>query len=207
MNKTFKLTSIAMLTALSIVANLFTIPLSGTNSISFTVAICFFTGIYFGILPAAIVGFMGDLIAHFIYPHGDYNVFIAISTTLLGVICALIYKIKLPKLVNLIIATVICYIVCLCGLNTFGLWLQNSVKMGFIDFISMDKSLIEKSFWVYLAGRAPWSAINVAVNALIVALLQQSGVIDKLMAKVLSKQKTATDEQTQTTEDDDTQKQ
>ncbi|MCH5157109.1 MAG: ECF transporter S component [Clostridiales bacterium] len=197
MNRTFKLTSIAMLTALSIVTNMFTVPLSGSNSMSFTIAICFFTGIYFGILPAAFVGFTGDLLAHFIYPHGPYNVFIALSTTLFGVICALIYKLKLPKIVNLIITTVICYVVCLCAFNTFGLWLQIIVGAktspigtygiySVIDFVRMEKGGIKKSFWLYLAGRAPWSAINIVINAVIIAGLQQSGVIEKLMAKVRS---------------------
>ena len=192
MNRTFKLTSIAMLTALSIVTNLFTVPLSGSNSMSFTIAICFFTGIYFGILPAAVVGFTGDLIAHLILPQGSYNVFLALSTTLFGVICALVYKIKLPKLVKLIIAAVICYVVCLCAFNTFGLWMVYKAKVpptisGLIALISMDKTQIDTSFWLYLAGRAPWSAINLVVNVVIVALLQQSGVIEKLMAKVNSK--------------------
>ena len=192
MNKTFKLTSIAMLTALSIVANLFTVPLSGSNSVSFTIAICLFTGIYFGALPAAIVGFTGDLIAHFIHPMGPYNTFIALSTTLFGVICALVYKIKLPKPVKLIVTGVICYIVCLCGLNTFGLWMNFKAKatptiLGLIKFISMDKTQIDTSFWVYLGGRAPWSAINMAINVVIVAGLQQSGVIDKLIKRVNDK--------------------
>ena len=178
-----------MLTALSIVANLLTIPLFGTNSMSFTVAVCFFTGIYFGALPAAVVGFVGDLIAHFILQLGPYNWFIALSTTLFGVICALIYKLRLPKLANLAIAALVCYVVCLCGLNTFGLWLYYCANVpptpsGLIKFFAMDKSEITKGFWVYLAGRAPWSAINIVVNVVLVGGLVQSGVIAKLMAKI-----------------------
>ncbi|MCH5160367.1 MAG: ECF transporter S component [Clostridiales bacterium] len=189
MNKTHKLVCIAMLTALSIVANLLTIPLFGTNSLSFTIAICFFAGIYFGALPAALVGFIGDLIAHFILPLGAYNWFIALSTTLFGVICALIYKLRLPKLVKVGIAAVICYVVCLCGLNTFGLWLNYCANVppspvGLAKFITMDKSGINKGFWVYLAGRAPYSAINIAVNAIIVGGLVQSGVIENLVARI-----------------------
>lgn len=189
MNKTYKLACIAMLTALSIVANLLTIPLTGTNSMSFTIAVCFFVGIYFGVLPAAVVGYTGDLIAHFILQLGPYNWFIALSTTLFGVICALIYKLRLPKLARLAIAAAVCYVVCLLGLNTFGLWLYYCAKVpptpsGLIKFFTMDKSGITKSFWVYLAGRAPWSTINIVMNAVIVAGLQQSGVIEKLMQKV-----------------------
>lgn len=189
MNKTYKLVCIAMLTALSIVANLVTIPLLGTNSMSFTVAVCFFAGIYFGVLPAAAVGFVGDLIAHFILPMGAYNWFIALSTTLFGVICALVYKLKLPKLLNLAIAAAICYVVCLCGLNTFGLWLYYCAKVpptpsGLVQFFTMDKSTISKGFFAYLAARAPWSAINIVVNAVVVAGLVQSGLIEKLMSRV-----------------------
>lgn len=194
MNKTYKIACIAMLTALSIVTNLFTIPLSGSNSVSFTIVICMFTGIYFGALPAAIVGFMGDLIAHLIAPQGTYNWFIALATTIIGVICALVYKARLPKLVKLGISAVIVYVVCMCGLNTFGLWLNYIVgvkpsPIGLIDFFVMDKGGIKKSFWVYLGGRAPWSLINLVVNTAIVAGLQHSGVIDKLMTKVLNQDK------------------
>ena len=197
MNKTYKLVCISMLTALSIVANLVTIPLFGTNSMSFTIAVCFFVGVYFGALPAAAVGFVGDLIAHFILPTGPYNWFIALSTTLFGVICALVYKLPLPKLAKLSVAAVVCYAVCLCGLNTFGLWLFYCANVppspsGLVKFFAMDKSTVTKSFWVYLAGRAPWSAINVVANLVVVGGLVQSGVIEKLVAKV---QKTEKNEQ------------
>ena len=191
MNRTHKLVCIAMLTALSIVTNLVSIPLFGTNYASFTIAVCFFAGIYFGPWAAATVGFVGDLVAHFIFPHGDYNVFVALSTTLYGVVAALIYKLRLPKLAKLGISAAICYVVLQCGLNTFGLWLQNSVKIGFIEFFSMDKSLIEKSFWVYLGGRAPWSLITLVINVAIVAGLQHSAVIENLMNKIRGKDKVA----------------
>ena len=188
MNKTYKLVCIAMLTALSIVANLLTIPLLGTNSMSFTIAVCFFAGIYFGALPAAVVGFTGDLIAHLILPMGAYNWFIALSTTLFGVICALIFKLKLPKLANVAIAAGICYVVCLLGLNTFGLWLYYVAKVdptpkGLIEFFTMDKNGITKSYWVYMASRALFSAINIVVNAVVVGGLVQSGIIERTVKK------------------------
>ncbi|MCH5152190.1 MAG: folate family ECF transporter S component [Clostridiales bacterium] len=200
MNKTHKLVCVAMLTALSIVANFCTIQLPGNSAISFTLAICFFTGIYFGPLAAAIVGYMGDLIAHLINPMGAYNWFMALSITLYGVICALVYKARLPKIVNLLISAAICYIICLCGLNTFGLWLQYVVGVksgifgigisGVVEFITMDQSGIKKSFWVYLATRAPMSAVNLTVNTVIVAGLQASGLVTKLMRKVRNKNTT-----------------
>lgn len=182
-----------MLTALSVVANFCTIPLPGNNAVSFTVAICFFTGIYFGAVPAMIVGYVGDLIAHLIHPLGDYNWFMAISITLYGVVCALIYKAKLPKIAKLAISAIVCYIVCLCGLNTFGLWLQYIVgvrpsPLGLWDFLRGEHGDITKTFWLYLAGRAPMSAVNLVVNAVIVAILQESRTIAKLVTKLKGKQ-------------------
>lgn len=194
MNKTLKICCIAMLSALSVVANFCTVPLPGNNAISFTIAVCFFAGIYFGALPAAIVGFVGDLIAHLIHPLGDYNRFMALSIALYGVVCALVYKAKLPRVAKLTISAVICYIVCLCGLNTFGLWLQYIVGVqpgiiGVWDLVAGNHSEINKSFWLYLAGRAPMSAVNLAVNTVIVGVLQESKTIAKLVSRIKEKKK------------------
>ena len=186
MNKTLKLACIAMMTALSIVANFCTIQLNQNNAISFTITICFIAGIYLGVLPAAVIGYCGDLIAHIILPLGPYNWFIALATTLFGVICALIYKLPLKsKLAKLILALLACFTVCSCALNTFGLWLQYVIKeeaglLGLVRFIKMDKSGITKTFWAYLGVRAPFALLNVVVNGVIVGVLQQTTVLDRL---------------------------
>ena len=189
MNKTFKLTCTAMLTALSVVANLFTIPIGQNNAISFTFVLCFVAGVYLGVIPAMAVGYLGDLIAHFIHPMGAYNWFLALSSLLFGVICAMCYKLKWKKILKLLLATVVCYVVCTCFLNTFGLWLQYIVgvdtsPIGLFQFFTMDKGGIKKSFWVYLAGRAPYQLINTVVNAVIVGVLQQTKALDKLFDRL-----------------------
>ena len=199
MSKTYKLTCIAVLSALSVIANFCTIPLPGNNAVSFTLAVCFFTGIYFGILPAMAVGYIGDLVAHLIHPLGEYNWFMALSITLYGVICALVYKAKAPKSIKLVVSAVICYIVCLCGLNSFGLWLQYVVALhpgpwGVWQLIAGDHGVIKKTFWVYMLARAPMSAVNLAVNTVIVGILQESSSITKLVTRLKREksQKTAT---------------
>ena len=189
MNRTFKLTCTAMLTALSVVANASTIPIGQNNVISFTFVACFVAGVYLGIVPAMVVGYVGDLIAHFIHPLGAYNWFIALSSLLFGVICALCYKLKWHKLLRLLLATVACYVVCTCFLNTFGLWLQYVVSVdpgpvGLYEFFTMDQSGIKKSFWVYLAARASYQLINTVVNAVIVGVLQQTKALDILFEKL-----------------------
>ena len=189
MNKTVKLTFTAMFTALAIAANSFTIPLTPTNSVSFTIAIRFIAGIYLGPISGLTVGYLGDLIGAIIHPMGPYNWFMALSCALTGFICALVYKLKLHKLLKLAIAMVIYLIVCSIALNTFGLWLQIIVgvdpsPIGLLQFFGMDKGGIRKSFWVYLAGRLPFMLINWAVNGAVVAILQQSKALDKMFAQI-----------------------
>lgn len=189
MNKTVKLTFTAMFTALAIVANTFTIPLTPSNSVSFTIAISFIAGIYLGPISGLTVGYLGDLIGAIIHPMGPYNWFMALSCALTGFICALVYKLKLHKLLKLAIAMVIYLIVCSIALNTFGLWLQIIVgvdpsPIGLLQFFGMDKGGIRKSFWVYLAGRLPFMLINWAVNGAVVAILQQSKALDKMFAQI-----------------------
>lgn len=192
MNKTLKLTSIAMMTALTIVTNLFTINITTNNAISFTITICVLTGIYFGPLAAGIVGFTGDLVAHLIAPYGAYNLYIAISCTLFGVISGLVYKMRVHKLIKLAITLVLCFVICTCTLNTFGLWLQWVVGkepgiIGLFEYFAMDKGGIKKSFWVYLGGRLPFMSINLAVNAAILAILQQTKALDRLFSVIQTK--------------------
>lgn len=191
MNRTFKLACIAMLTALSVASNFLTIQLvPNLAAVSLTITVGFLTGIYFGIVPAIIVGYMGDLIAHLIYPYGPYNWFIALSCTLFGVISALVYKLSIKsRFVKLIIALVATFVVCGCGLNTFGLWLQYKVGvegglLGLIEFVTTNKQPAI-SFGTYLySARLPFLLLNYAFNGIVVAVLQHTNMIDKLMVRI-----------------------
>lgn len=185
MNKTLKLALTAMFTALSIVANTFTIPITPSNAVSFTILITFLAGIYLGELPAVAVGFLGDLIGAFIHPMGPYNFFMALSYALAGLICALVYRLKLNKILKLVIALVLYLVICSIGLNTFGLWLQIIVgvdpsPIGLLQFFAMDKSGIRKSFWVYLGGRLPFMLINWGINGVLLGIIQQTKIFDRL---------------------------
>lgn len=194
MNNTQKIATTAMLTGVSVVANIFTIPLTPTASkvLSFSVLFSALAGIYLGIIPSVIVGFIGDLIAHFIHPFGAYNMFVGLSCALCGLFFALIYKLKWHKLLKLTFSVACCFVVCSCFLNTFGLWLQiivgvNPGPIGLIQFFKMDQSGIKKSFWTYLIGRAPVQLLNWAVNAVILATLQQTKALEKLFLKLHDK--------------------
>lgn len=212
MNKTLKLTSVAMLTALAVLANMFTIPLTPNFSrvISFTIVVTFVAGIYLGPISGLTVGFLGDLIAHFINPMGGmgYNWFIGLSCALTGLIAGLVFKLKLHRLIKLVIALVLSFVICTTLLNNFGLWLQIIVGVkpspsGLIQFFTMDKTDIRKTFWAFTTARTPVALLNVAINGVILAVITQSKILDKLIAK-LSQKGNPTDKQTETPNEEET---
>lgn len=189
MNKTYKISLTAMLTALSIVANTLTIPLTRGAAISFTIVIAFIAGIYLGAMPAVAVGFLGDLIGHILHPLDAYNWFVGLSCALMGLIPALVYKLKINAIWKLAISLAILLVACSLCLNTFGFWLQYVVvvdpsPIGLWLFFTMDKNGIEKSFWMYLAGRTPFIILNWLINGILVWSIQQTKIIDKLLLKV-----------------------
>lgn len=212
MNKTLKLTSVAMLTALAVLANMFTIPLTPNFSrvISFTIVVTFVAGIYLGPISGMTVGFLGDLIAHFINPMGGmgYNWFIGLSCALTGLIAGLVFKLKLHRLIKLVIALVLSFVICTTLLNNFWLWLQIIVGVkpspsGLIQFFTMDKTDIRKTFWAFTTARTPVALLNVAINGVILAVITQSKILDKLIAK-LSQKGNPTDKQTETPNEEET---
>lgn len=212
MNKTLKLTSVAMLTALAVLANMFTIPLTPNFSrvISFTIVVSFIAGIYLGPVSGLTVGFLGDLIAHFINPMGGmgYNWFIGLSCALTGLVAGLVFKLKLHRLIKLVIAIVLSFVICTTLLNNFGLWLQIIVGVkpspsGLIQFFTMDKTDIRKTFWAFTTARTPVALLNVAINGVILAVITQSKILDKLIAK-LSQKGNPTDKQTETPNEEET---
>ncbi len=189
MNKTLVITCTAMLCALSVVANMLTIPLvpNGSKVISFTIFVTVLAGVYLGPWCGAAVGFLGDLIAHFVNPINGmgYNWFIGLSCALTGLIAGYIFRLKLHRLVKLVITLVLCFLVCTSLLNNFGLWMQVIVGLrpspsGFIMLFTTDLSQIKKTFWVYALGRTPIALLNTAINGVLLATILQTKIIDKL---------------------------
>lgn len=197
MNKTLKLTCTAMMCALAVLANLFTVPLTPNFSkvISFTITVTVLAGAYLGPVCGAAVGFLGDLIAHFINPMGgmSYNWFIGLSCLLTGLFAGLIFRTKLHKQLKLVVTLVLCFAVCTTLLNNFGLWLQIIVGVkpspsGLIALFTTDPSSIRKTFWAYALARTPVALLNTAINGVIVAAILQTSIIDKIFAKFTQSQ-------------------
>lgn len=147
-----RLAYLGVMTALSVITNCFTVTVnSGANSISFNYLICSLAGIFFGPVSGGVVGLLGDLIGCLIAPKGPFNPFIMLSSALIGVISGLAFMIpKINVYFKIIIAYLLIFVVCTLGLNTFGLWFYYAKG--------------KKSFWIYLIARAPFQAINIAIN-------------------------------------------
>lgn len=164
-----KITTIAILSALSIVANIFSVPITGSNYLSFVYIPCFLAGIYLGIIGGAAVGFMGDVVGFLIHPTGPYNPLITVATVLLAVIPAIAFKfLKAPTVAKLIFSLILTTLICTCGINTVALWLMYGIG--------------KKTFWVYLWGRLPFQLLMVLVNGIALIIIVPS--LDKIFLKL-----------------------
>lgn len=161
LKKTHRLSLIAILSALCVIANVFSF---GTDFVkfSFVSVICFIAGYTLGALGGLAVGFIGDLLAGIIFPFGVYNPIIALGSALFGFFPGVIFHyFKGNNVIKTIISFVICYVICSVFLNTtatYYMYLQGSSKY--------------QTIFAYLVARLPTTAITQAINlAISIALL------------------------------------
>ena len=152
----------ALFAALAVIANSFTVYLpfmgASSNAISFNYLVCALAGIFLGPVCGGIVGGVGDILGWLINSSGGaFNVFITLGSVLLGVIPGLVHKIpKLPPIVKILIAYALVFVVCMCGVNTFGIW-----------FYYIRGA---KTYFVYLLGRIATQSIIMAINIVLTCL-------------------------------------
>ena len=163
----------ALMTALSVVANIFTVNFSvgGSNAVSFTYTVCFLGGAFFGPLAGFIIGVCGDVLGWLINSSGGaFNPVITLITGLIGVISGLVFFIakKCGKGDAVIPLTVISFIFILLictNLNTVALY-----------FYYMSAKY---SFKAYYILRVPKQIVFWAINMII------SIILVKPMKKIL----------------------
>ena len=148
---------------LAVIANSFTVYLpfmgASSNAISFNYLVCALAGAFLGPVCGGIAGGVGDILGWLINSSGGaFNIFITLGSVLLGVIPGLVHKIpKLPPIVKILIAYAIVFVVCMCGVNTFGIW-----------FYYIRGA---KTYFVYLAGRIATQSIIMAINIVLTCLM------------------------------------
>lgn len=155
---TIRIAYIAVLAALSVVCNVFSIPIGPNRYISFAYIPCFVAGLFMGPVAGLLVGLVGDVLGVLIFQTGPWIPLITLSSALLGLIPGLISKIpRLNPYLKIAVAFVIVFFVCTAGFNTLGLWLTYAAG--------------KKTFWVYLAGRLPLQALVLGINAVLMYAL------------------------------------
>lgn len=154
---TKKITSIAMLTAIAVLLNVFTINTGVKDSrISFIYIPAFIGGVFISPFAGFAIGFIGDLLGGIYSMLGPYNPIIGIASGLLGLIPGLIFKyLKINDYLKIVLTFVATLIICTAGINTFALFLMYSKG---------------KTYWAYLVARLPFQIAVAAMNATILIL-------------------------------------
>lgn len=169
MSGTYKTVATALLAAMSVALNAFTVVIAG-SAISFTYIPCFIAAAYLGIFPAALVGFVGDLIAGILFPKGAFNLLISLASTLMGLIPGIVYAVsKKSNRFNLIISLTITFLVCSAGINSYAVWQYVSGKYA--------------TYWAFLLARLPLQLLIAVVNGAILMALTETSALNKVFPK------------------------
>ncbi len=155
----------AVLTALSALANIFTIYLGVGNSmaVGFSYLPAFVAGAFINPLAGFLVGGLGDLIQCLIFPKGALNPIILFASAMLGFLPGAVFFTakKFNKNTNSIWLVVISFVLTLListNLNTLGLYLFYFAKNG-------------KSLFAVAMLRMPTQLINWGVNFALALIL------------------------------------
>ena len=157
----------AMFLALSTVCNC-DFPLGMINSLKITVSYLpnFLAGALLGPLPGFLCGFFGDLFGCFLFPQGEINPVILLSSGLLGLIPGVVFRLFRGKdksvrypVVAAIVSVIAVFLIC-TNLNTLAFYL----------FYIKGNPKYE-SFWAYYVYRTPKQVVIWAVNAFLCVLL------------------------------------
>lgn len=134
---TFRLCCIAILSALSIVCNMYSITVTSDISISFTYIIAFLSGVFLGPIDGFAVGAIGDGIGCIIAPKGPYAPSVTLSSALMGVIFWTVFKLfrRLPFYLKIIIGYLLVFVVCSVLINSTTWYIMYSSKANYFDYL------------------------------------------------------------------------
>lgn len=159
---TLFITYIAILSAISVVLNIFTIPIGiGTKAISFTYLPSMIAGFFLGPIPGFLVGVIGDVLGQIIAPHGPWIATMTLSSGLLGLIPGLINKIpKLNTYIKIVISFILCFLICTFLINTLSTYKVYVIDRGG-----------SKTFWFYVGERIGFMSLVVVINCVIYCII------------------------------------
>lgn len=132
LNKTQRVTYIAVLAALATLTNIFDIKVSDEFQISLVATVGFIAGYTLGGGSGFAVCFIGDLLGALINPHGPYNPIIGIGTGLWGLIPGVaFYYFKGEDYVKTAISFALGFLIVSAGVNIVGFCLMYPTRYTF----------------------------------------------------------------------------
>ena len=159
-NQSRKMAYIAMLTAFSVVANIYDIPLSSDNKLSLTIVVSLLTGLILG----AVFGFgacvLGDFIGFLMRPGQIYMPWVGLSTGAFAFFAGILFyavssRKKWVFWLKLFVICLVTFLVCTVCINSVGFYFYNK-QMGFstavLDYVAQ-KFGGNVSFWSYIVYR------------------------------------------------------
>ena len=174
--KSKKITYIAIMTALAIIANaMMELKFFGVQ-FSLTIFISVLAGVILGPVPGFCACFLGDLIGFILHPLAEYSPWIGISTGLISVIGGLIIgRLPMPfkggSFVKIVLASLLIFILCTCGITTIYLNLVWFPTMTYGEFL-IKRLFVDGQIW------------NSVANTVLLFLLPPLSKIKQLHIKI-----------------------
>ena len=156
LSPTKRIAYIAVMTALSVVANMFFEVKFMQTQFSFTIVVCAVTGLLLGPLAGFGACFLGDLVG-FLYNSGGYLYYpwMGIALGLIAVIFSLCLRLpfegKLP--LKLAIASLLTFLICTVGINTTAFYFLYAKGTTYFSYLGR-RLLVEGQIWNSLVNYA-----------------------------------------------------
>ena len=152
-SKTQKIAYVAIMTALTVVCNMFFEFKLADTQFSLTIFFSAMTGIIIGPLFGFVASFLGDLVG-FLYNSGGfmYMPWIGLSMGLVSLIAGLVIngvqlKFKGQIYVKLALVSVLTFLVCTVAVNTTAFWLMyNNKKVPFFAYL-VTRLFVQGQIW------------------------------------------------------------
>lgn len=189
-NDSHKITSIAVMTALTIVTNFFEFKFLD-NQFSLTIAVAVLTGIILGALFGFTACVLGDFIGFLFNPYNLYMPWVGLSTGMFAFISGILFN-GFPDeeytiWIKLILVSLYTFVLCTIGINSVGFYYYNKA-IGFstalVEYIS-ERFGGGVSFWGYVVYRLffkgqIWNSVfNYALLFIVVPTLSRIKIAKK----------------------------
>lgn len=156
--KSKKITYIAIVTALAVIANTFMELKFFGVQFSLTLCVSVLAGVILGALPGFCACFLGDLFGFLLHPLGEYSPWIGLATGLMAVIGGLVIgRLPMPfkggAVLKILLASLLIFGLCTCGITTIYLNLVWYPTMSYGEYL-LKRLFLDGQIWNSVANTA-----------------------------------------------------